>query len=106
MGNGGEHTAKRYRISREEQDEYAKLSYTRSAQAMETGVLRREIVPVSVPSTKKDLVHVVEEDQEIKRSVLANNNFMVLCLSVMAFFLDIPTQSQLLKVRILKIYFF
>ena len=69
MGNGGEHTAKKCGISREEQDEYAKLSYTHSAQAMENGVLRREIVPVSVPSTKKDLVHVVEEDQEIKRFV-------------------------------------
>ena len=67
LGNFGEHTAKKYGISREEQDEYAKLSYTRSAQAMENGVLRKEIVPVFVPSTKKDSIDVVEEDQEIKR---------------------------------------
>ena len=68
MGNCAEDTAKKYEISREEQDEYARLSYTRSADSTQDGTLAREIVPVQVPAGKKgkpDLV--VKQDEEFTK---------------------------------------
>ena len=68
MGNCAEDTAKKYEVSREEQDEYARASYTRSAQASEDGTLGREIVTVSVPSGKKGKPDtVVKHDEEFSR---------------------------------------
>uniref|UniRef100_A0A7N6FB01 acetyl-CoA C-acetyltransferase n=1 Tax=Anabas testudineus TaxID=64144 RepID=A0A7N6FB01_ANATE len=49
MGNCAENTAKNYNITREEQDAYAISSYSRSKVAYESGVLAKEIVPVSIP---------------------------------------------------------
>ena len=68
MGNCAEDTAKKYDISRSEQDVYARASYTRTAEASEAGVLGREIVPVSVPSRKKGQADVVvKQDEEFTR---------------------------------------
>lgn len=44
--------AKNLAISREEQDDYAVLSYQRSRDAAKRGVFRQEIVPVTVPQKK------------------------------------------------------
>uniref|UniRef100_A0A8C9TKR7 acetyl-CoA C-acetyltransferase n=1 Tax=Scleropages formosus TaxID=113540 RepID=A0A8C9TKR7_SCLFO len=66
MGNCAENTAKNSGISREEQDKYAISSYTRSKAAWESGVLAKEVVPVSIPQRgKPDLV--VSEDEEFRR---------------------------------------
>ena len=68
MGNCAEDTAKKYEISREEQDEYARSSYRRSAQASEDGTLGREIVPVSVPAGRKGKPDVVvKQDEEFSK---------------------------------------
>uniref|UniRef100_A0A7N6FDA3 acetyl-CoA C-acetyltransferase n=1 Tax=Anabas testudineus TaxID=64144 RepID=A0A7N6FDA3_ANATE len=48
MGNCAENTAKNYNITREEQDAYAISSYSRSKVAYESGVLAKEIVPVTL----------------------------------------------------------
>uniref|UniRef100_A0A8C6Z637 Acetyl-CoA acetyltransferase 1 n=1 Tax=Nothoprocta perdicaria TaxID=30464 RepID=A0A8C6Z637_NOTPE len=48
MGNCAENTAKQLSISREEQDAYAIGSYTRSKSAWDSGILRNEIVPVTI----------------------------------------------------------
>lgn len=48
-GNCAENTAKTSNITREEQDAYAIGSYSRSKAAHESGVLAKEIVPVSIP---------------------------------------------------------
>lgn len=70
MGNCAEDTAKKYEISREEQDRYARASYTKSAKATEDGILGREIVAVSVPSTKKgNPAEVITKDEEFSRLV-------------------------------------
>ncbi|KAK5918654.1 hypothetical protein CgunFtcFv8_003398 [Champsocephalus gunnari] len=66
MGNCAENTAKNNNISREEQDAYAITSYTRSKAAYESGVLAKEIVPVSIPQRGKADV-VVCEDEEWRR---------------------------------------
>ena len=49
MGICGEDTAKKFQISRQEQDEYAISSYTRSAKAVEDGRFNDEIIPVTIP---------------------------------------------------------
>ncbi|XP_041088733.1 acetyl-CoA acetyltransferase, mitochondrial [Polyodon spathula] len=66
MGNCAENTAKKSSIPRDEQDAYAINSYTRSRTAWETGVLAKEIVPVSIPQKGKPEI-VVTEDEEYKR---------------------------------------
>jgi acetyl-CoA C-acetyltransferase len=48
MGMTAENVAERYGVSREQQDEYAQRSQERAVAAQESGVLDREIVPVSV----------------------------------------------------------
>ena len=67
MGNCAEDTAEKYEISRLDQDEYAKRSYMSSAKASESGVLAREIVPVSVPQRKGKPDVVVKHDEEYLR---------------------------------------
>lgn len=66
MGNCAEILAREYRISRTEQDEYAKLSYSRAINAMDEGKVADEIVSVEVPEAKGAPV-VVAEDEEPRR---------------------------------------
>jgi len=48
MGMCGENTAKKHNFTREQQDEYAIMSYKRSAAAWDSGAFDSEIVPVVV----------------------------------------------------------
>ncbi len=66
MGVCADHTAEKYQISREEQDEYAIMSYKRSAEATEKGYLKKEIIAVAVPQRKGEPL-LIEEDEEFKR---------------------------------------
>uniref|UniRef100_A0A7M4F911 acetyl-CoA C-acetyltransferase n=1 Tax=Crocodylus porosus TaxID=8502 RepID=A0A7M4F911_CROPO len=66
MGNCAENTAKKLTISREEQDTYAISSYTRSKTAWESGLLAKEIVPVSVSQKGKPDIEM-KEDEEYRR---------------------------------------
>src|SRR5215831_6181211 len=52
MGETAELLAERYRISREEQDQYALCSQTRAARAIESSRFNEEIVPVIIESKK------------------------------------------------------
>lgn len=61
MGNCAENTAKKYEISREEQDEFAILSYKRAQQSWKDGLFADEIVPVTVKGKKGDTT--VSEDE-------------------------------------------
>lgn len=67
MGNCAENTAKVQKISRDEQDEFALLSYKRSTEAVKAGILAPEIVPVSVPQKRGKPDVIVNEDEEYKR---------------------------------------
>uniref|UniRef100_A0A672NJF0 acetyl-CoA C-acetyltransferase n=1 Tax=Sinocyclocheilus grahami TaxID=75366 RepID=A0A672NJF0_SINGR len=66
MGNCAENTAKNSGISREEQDAFAINSYSRSKAAWESGVLAKEVVPVSIPQKGKPDI-VVKEDEEYRK---------------------------------------
>jgi acetyl-CoA C-acetyltransferase len=52
MGETAELLAEQYKISREEQDQYALCSQTRAAKAIEAGRFKDEIVPVTLESKK------------------------------------------------------
>ncbi|WP_099368196.1 acetyl-CoA C-acyltransferase [Sphingobacterium sp. 1.A.4] len=65
MGNCGEVCAEKYSISREDQDEYAIQSYTRSKIAWESGKFTKEVAPVEINSRKGTVV--VSEDEEYKQ---------------------------------------
>lgn len=67
MGLCGDRTASRYEISREEQDDFAILSYKRSAEATENGSFTAELVPVEIPSVKGGDPAWVAEDEEFRK---------------------------------------
>jgi acetyl-CoA acetyltransferase family protein len=50
MGHTAENLAKRYNISREEQDRFALRSHQRAVRATDEGIFAREIVPVTLPN--------------------------------------------------------
>ncbi len=66
MGISADNTAKKYGISREEQDRFAIKSYKLAASSTEKGAFKDEIVPVSVPQRKGDPIEMWE-DEEYKR---------------------------------------
>jgi len=68
MGLCADKTAEKYDISREEQDDFAVQSYTRSAQSTQKGIFANEIVPVSIPQRKGDDL-LVSEDEEYKKVI-------------------------------------
>ncbi|HEX4923364.1 MAG TPA: thiolase family protein [Bdellovibrionales bacterium] len=65
MGKAGELCAKEYKVSREEQDQYAIESYKRAQAAQKDGTFAREITPVSVTSGK-DTVQVTLDEEPMK----------------------------------------
>lgn len=52
MGNTAENIAQRYSISRSEQDEIGLLSHQRARAAIQKGIFKQEIVPVSIPQRR------------------------------------------------------
>lgn len=52
MGLAAEHLQERYRVSRQEQDEFALESHRKAVQAQEAGRFDDEIIPVKVPITE------------------------------------------------------
>ena len=63
MGVCADLCATEHNISREEQDNFAIQSYTRSAAAWEAGKFDTEIVPVEVPQRRGDAI-IVSKDEE------------------------------------------
>jgi acetyl-CoA C-acetyltransferase len=63
MGVYADLCASEYKITREEQDNYAIQSYTRSAKAWDAGKFGSEIVPVEVPQRRGDAI-IVSKDEE------------------------------------------
>ncbi|PAE21009.1 acetyl-CoA acetyltransferase [Bacillus sp. 7504-2] len=62
MGITAENLAKQYRLSREEQDEYAYLSQKRMAEAVKEDRFKEQIVPITIPVRKgKPVVFAQDE---------------------------------------------
>ncbi len=66
MGNCAELLAREYRISRQDQDDFARLSYSRALAAMNEGGFAPEIVEVDV-SGGSGAMQMVAEDEEPRR---------------------------------------
>ena len=66
MGACADLTATEYKISREEQDDFAIKSYKKSADSTSKGLFKNEITPVEVPQRKGDPI-VMDEDEEFKK---------------------------------------
>lgn len=66
MGNCAENTAKKYGITRQEQDTYAMNSYKRSAESWANNLFKDEIAPVTIKPKRGPEV-TVAEDEEYKR---------------------------------------
>ncbi len=66
MGIFADKTAKKYKISREEQDAFAIQSYKRVANATKKGYFANEIVPVAVPQRRGE-PKMIAEDEEYTR---------------------------------------
>ena len=64
MGNCGEVMAKKYNISREEQDEYTIGTYARAAAAWKAGKFDFEVAPVTIAGKKGQTDTVVSQDEE------------------------------------------
>ena len=62
MGNYGNSTAEEFDLSREAQDEWAYRSHQRAVEAIESGKLAEEIIPVEIPQRKGDPL-VVDTDE-------------------------------------------
>lgn len=69
MGTCAELCAKQYGFTREQQDDYARRSYERAKQAIDSGAFDPEVVAVSVPQPKGEAT-VVSRDEEPFRAPL------------------------------------
>ena len=65
MGNCADQCADKYKISREEQDEFAVESYNKATIASKNGLFKEEIVKVNIPQRKGDDI-IVDQDEEYK----------------------------------------
>lgn len=63
MGNIGEICAKDLKITREQQDQFAKHSYEKALDAIKNGWLKEQIVPIEIKD-KKGNVTYIEQDEE------------------------------------------
>ncbi len=61
MGMAADHVAKVYSISRREQDEYALRSHLLAVKAIDGGLFRDEIVPLTVKTRKSEIAFVEDE---------------------------------------------
>ena len=62
MGMTAEEVARRYKITREEQDRFAAESQQRAERAMNSGAFEAEIVPVAIPQKRGDPVRVTRDE--------------------------------------------
>ena len=71
MGGHAEHTAKKAKATREEQDRFAAQSHAKAVAAIEAGRFRDEIVPVEVAGKKGSTV--VDTDESPRRDTTAES---------------------------------
>jgi len=75
MGQTSEEVAARYKISREEQDQFALISYQRAINAIKTGQFKDEIVPVTTTvkdAQGKETTVTVDQDEGPRPTTIEN----------------------------------
>lgn len=74
MGETAENVAEKYRVSREDQDEFAAASHQRAAAAWDAGVFDDEVVTIEAPPLRrKDSPTLVERDEGIRPDTTAES---------------------------------
>jgi len=63
MGDGGELCAAKYKLTRQEVDDFALESYRRAQEAIATGRFTKEIVPIEVPRRKAAPIMVTDDEE-------------------------------------------
>jgi len=71
MGNTGEVVAERYKVTREQQDQWAFESHKKAVAAIDAGAFKREIVPVEIPSKKGDPVRFDTDESPRRDTTMA-----------------------------------
>ncbi len=69
MGLTAENIAEKYEISRREQDELGAMSHARARKAIEEGIFRQEIVPVTIPHRKGEPLVFDTDERPMDTSV-------------------------------------
>jgi acetyl-CoA C-acetyltransferase len=67
MGNAAEMCVKKYKLSREQQDEYALQSYAKAAKATRERKFKNEIIPIRV--VQKNMESILQEDEDIYKII-------------------------------------
>ena len=69
MGETAENLYDKYKISREEQDEFAIESHLKASAAQKNGWFDEEIVPIEIPATKRTPVITFNKDETIRHEI-------------------------------------
>ena len=69
MGDTAENLYEKYKISRQEQDEYAVHSHLKASVAQKSGRFNDEIVPIEIPATKHTSAVVFDIDETIRHDI-------------------------------------
>ncbi len=69
MGGTAENLFDKYKIPREEQDEYAVNSHIKASQAQKNGWFDEEIFPIEIPETRKTPAFIFDKDETIRHEI-------------------------------------
>jgi len=69
MGDTAENLYEKFKITREEQDEFAVESHLKASQAQKNGWFKEEIVPVEIPAKGKEPAKLFELDETIRHTI-------------------------------------
>ena len=69
MGDTAENLYDKYKIPREEQDEFAIQSHMKAAAAQKNGWFDEEIVPIEIPATKRTPAVIFDKDETIRYEI-------------------------------------
>jgi acetyl-CoA C-acetyltransferase len=69
MGETAENLFDKYKISREEQDEFAIQSHMKASAAQKNGWFSEEIVPITIPATRKSSEIIFNKDETIRHEI-------------------------------------
>jgi acetyl-CoA C-acetyltransferase len=71
MGSHAEHTARKAKVTREDQDKFSAQSHTKAIAAIESGKFKSEIVPVEIPGKKGPTI--VDTDESPRKDTTSDS---------------------------------
>lgn len=74
MGNTAENLADQYNISRQEQDDWAVISQSRAEKSTQSGILKQEIVSITIPGKKPVVFEDLMNSSEVQLAKIRCQN--------------------------------